>query len=258
MRLYRALFRFNIQNLIVYRAHFINSTISTVGWGVFQYVWIELLTIRTKSAFGWSKQELVTLAILYIIIIGIFHFFFSRNFDRFSRIIDKGELDFLLIKPVDSQLIATTHIHNYPNLIRVILGVFFLMIYTRSNNLFFTIQGWIGLVVLAFFGIMLLYSLWLFYCTLLIWFPRLTNVVEFLYTINGMARYPAEMIRELRNFVLFFLLPFSISIATPAKVLVRGAWDGDILFLIGLSGMFFILTRVFWKYALQHYTSASS
>ena len=256
--LYKELLRFSFQNFIVYRAHFINSVFATVGWGAFQFIWIELLTFRTRSAFGWSKNELVVLAISYIIMMGILHFFFSHNMSRLSRIIDKGELDFLLLKPVDSQFLVSFYIQNYPNLVRVILGITLLFVYLHITHLTFTLIGWIGFICFIFFGVTLLYSLWMFYCTFLIWFPRLTNIIDFLFTIDGMARYPSEMIKKLNPIILFFILPFTLSVATPVKVLVRGSFDGDIIYLIIISVGMSVVSRLFWLYALRHYTSASS
>ncbi len=258
LRLYMVFLRFSYLNFSVYRANFINSTISTVGWGFFQLIWIHLLTIRTKSAFGWSREELIILAILYVIVIGLFHFLFTRNFDRFSRIIDRGDLDFLLLKPVDSQFIATNFIQSYPNLVRIILGVIFLISYIQLTHMKITLLGSVGFIFFIIFGIILLYSLWLFYCTLLIWFPRLTNIIDFLYTIDGMSRYPAEMMKGLSFIILIFILPFSLTIASPTKILIRGVLDGDVFGLLMLSVIMFIISRIFWKFALRHYTSASS
>lgn len=243
---------------MAYRAYAINSIASTVGWGAFQFIWIQLLTIQTKSAFGWSKDELVILAILYVIVIGIFHFLFTRNFDRFSTTIDRGELDFLLLKPIDSQFTATCFFISYPNLLRSILGVILLVVYLNLRHIVLPLHGIVGFFVFIGFGIVLLYSLWLFYTTLLIWFPRLTNIIDFLYTINGMARYPTRMIQEMRNFIIIFLLPFSLTIASPVRVLVRGTLQGDVFGLVALSCGMFVFTRFFWKFALRHYTSASS
>ena len=98
----------------------------------------------------------------------------------------------------------------------------------------------------------------MFYCTFLIWFPRLTNIIDFLFTIDGMARYPSEMIKKLNPIILFFILPFTLSVATPVKVLVRGSFDGDIIYLIIISVGMSVVSRLFWLYALRHYTSASS
>jgi ABC-2 type transport system permease protein len=258
IRLYKELLRFSLQYYLAYRANLINSIIASVGWGAFQFVYIQLLTIRTRSAFGWTKNELIILAIVYTIMMGIFHFLFSHNMSRLSRIIDKGELDFLLLKPIDSQFFVSLYVQNYPNLIRVILGIILLFVYLQIIHLTFSLMGWVGFLCFIFFGIMLLYSLWMFYSTFLIWFPRLTNLIDFLYTIDGMARYPSEMIKRLSIGILIFVLPFTLSVATPVKILVRGMFDGDVIYLVVISIGMFLFSRAFWLYALRHYTSAGS
>ena len=153
---------------------------------------------------------------------------------------------------------VTNYVQRFPNLVRVALGVVYLFIYLFVTHTNITLMGWVGFTVFIIFGVVLLYSLWMIYCTLLIWFPRLTNLIDFLYTINGMSRYPVEMMYEVKNFILLFILPFSIAIATPAKILVRGTLNGEVFGLIFLSVNLFIVSRLFWKYALRHYTSASS
>jgi ABC-2 type transport system permease protein len=258
IHLYKALLRFSFLRFATYRALFINSLVATVGWGFFQIAWIHLLTVRTRSAFGWTKNELIILAILYVIIAGVFHFFFTGNFERFSHLINKGELDFILLKPVDSQYLVTNFLQRIPNLIRVALGVCFLSIHILVTKTEITFAGWLGFAVFIIFGVALLYSLWMIYCTLLVWFPRISNLIDFLLTINGMSRYPAEMMYEVKNFILIFILPFSMAVATPVKVLVRGALDGEVAGLVILSAGLFVTSRLFWNYALRHYTSASS
>lgn len=258
INLYKELLRFSFKNFLVFRAHFINSIIATVGWGAFQFIWIQLLTFRTRSAFGWSRDELVILAIAYIIMMGIFHFLFSHNMSRLSRIIDKGELDFLLLKPIDSQFLVSFYIQNYPNLIRVLLGVLLLFVYLHATHLTFSLIGWMGFLCFICFGVVLLYALWMFYSTFLIWFPRLTNIIDFLFTINGMARYPSEMMKKLNMGILLFVIPFSLSVATPVKILVRGTFDSDVIYLMVISIGMLVVSRLFWLFALRHYTSASS
>jgi len=258
LSLYRAFFKFSVMNFTVFRANLINGIVSTVGWGIFQLIWIRLLTIRTQSAFGWSKNELTILALMYVIVIGVFHFLFTRNFDRFSRIIDRGELDFMLLKPVNPQFYATCFIFSLPNLARVFIGSIFLVLFMILTKTTITLAGMAFFLVLSLFGIILLYSLWLSYSTLLIWFPRLTNIIDFLYTINGMARYPVEMLKGLQYFLLFFVLPFALTISTPAKVFLRGGLDQDTVILIVFSLGLFFISNQFFKFALRHYTSASS
>ena len=121
-----------------------------------------------------------------------------------------------------------------------------------------TLINILGFCALAFFGIAILYSIWFIVCTLIIWFPRLSNLVDLLYNLNGLARFPPEMIYGLKNFFLLFLIPFTLTIALPTKVLFNRVLNGEIILLTAISFVLFWLSRKFWKFALRYYTSASS
>jgi len=258
LKIYQRLIKMNFAIIVAYRMGFINSIISTIGWGVFQIIWIYMLTYKTKSVFGWSRAELIILAVCYVVIIAIFHLLFSRNFERLARIIDRGQLDALLLKPVDSQFLISVWIIRYANFFRIAMGIGFLAF--LINNLHITISALnvVGFLVLIIFGLVLLYSLWFIFSTFLIWFPQLTNLVDFLYTINGMSRYPTEMIKTLPFYLLPVLIPFTITIVTPTKALLGRILAGDVVGLILITFTLFYFSRVFWKFALRYYTSASS
>ncbi len=244
--------------LLAYRANFINSAVSTCGWGVFQIIWILLLTAKIKSAYGWSSHELILISASYVFAIGIFHFFFSRNFDRFSNLIDRGGLDNLLLKPADSQFLLSLWHINYANIIRMIIGLALVYYFVVTAHIHVSPINIIGYFVLIFFGVILLYSLWFLFATIMVWFPRLTNIVDFMYNLNGVARFPSEMIYEFKNFILLFLLPFTFTIATPTRALFNKVLAGDVVGLLALTLIFFFLSRRFWQFALRSYTSASS
>jgi ABC-2 type transport system permease protein len=257
-KIYKRLIRLNFALILTYRMSFLNSIVATIGWGFFQIIWIYMLTYRTKSVFGWSRDELIILAVCYIIIIAIFHLLFSRNFERLSRIIDRGQLDSLLLKPADSQFLISVWIIRYANIFRIGMGVGLLLFLLNNLHITVSLINIIGFFILIIFGLVLLYSLWFIFSTSLIWFPQLTNLVDFLYTINGMSRYPTEMIKTLPFYLLPVLIPFTITIVTPTKALLGRILAGDVIGLILITSALFFLSRIFWKFALRHYTSASS
>lgn len=258
LKIYFRLLKMNFALMTTYRAHFVNSVISTCGWGLFQISWISLLTYRTKSVFGWSRNELILLSVSYTIVIAIFHFLFSRNFERLARTIDKGELDTFLLKPIDSQFTVSCWNIRFANIIRVFMGFGFLFFLLPKMKISISLINIVSFAILTFFGLTLLYSLWFIISTIIIWFPTLDNLMDFLFTINGMARYPTQMIKSMPAYLLPVLLPFAITVVTPTQALFGKALNGDIIFLLILSVVLFFFSRIFWRFSLRYYTSASS
>jgi len=254
----KKILKLNFSLLLIYRSSFIVDAFSSLTWGFFQIVWVLLLTSKIKSAFGWTREEMILIAVVYNIVIGFFHCFFSRNFDRFSMVIDRGELDTILIKPVDSQFLISFWIINYSSLTRTFFNLIVLFYLLAKMHVSITLINVLGFFFLSAFGVILLYSIWFVVSTLIIWFPRLSNLIDLLYNLTGVSRFPPEMIYGFKNFVLLFLIPFTLTIAIPTKVFFNKVLSGDVGLLVFLSLLFFWLSRKFWQYALHYYTSASS
>lgn len=254
---YKMLLKLNFSALVAYRTNFLNNIISTLVWGFFSIISIYFLTGGSRSIFGWSRNELLLLTGAHGVMIGIFHAFFSRNFNRFSRIIHYGQLDEILLKPMDSQFLISLWIFNYTNLVRSVIGFIFLLYVSNIAHYVITLITIINFMILLCIGLLLLYSIWFIVSTLIIWFTQLSNLVEALYTISGMARFPTDMYRGLANYIFVFILPITLVVTAPTKALLQRALMGDILELIVYAVGLLIFSRFFWKFALRYYTSAS-
>ena len=257
LRIYKALIKINASVILAYRTNFLNQLFSTFAWGAFNFVWIVLLTSKAKMVFGWQGDELVIISIGYIIITGVYYTLCAHNFENFSRIIDRGEFDTILLKPLDTQFQISLLKISYASFIRTIFGTGLLIWWVTSHHFNVGIFQALGFVALVAIGVIMMYAFWFICITILFWFPNLNNMVELLYTINGFVRYPVEMLKASGLTPLLIFIPLSLIISTPVKVLLqKNAW-GDIGLLFVLCTILLFLSRIFWNFALKSYTSAS-
>lgn len=252
------LWKMSLQNLLAYRANFINSVISSLSWGIFSVISVILLTSKTNMIYGWTKTDILLLTCGYQILIGVFHTLFSGNFERMAEIIHLGQMDSLLIKPLDSQFMLSVWRVNYTSLIRIIIGIAFLGYFVNAHAVYLSLPGLLFFVFLLAVGLILLYSIWYMIVTLIIWFPRMSNVVELMYTVSGFARYPQEMYKNSLGPLFFVLLPVLVVVTIPVRLLISRIQPSEVFLMMFFSVAFFTASRRFWKFALRHYTSASS
>ena len=257
LSLYKKIVKTNISLILTYRTNFVSNIISSFLWGGLQLVSILLLTSQIKSINGWGRVDLLILAGTYSILWGLFHVFFTWNFERISDTIFYGQLDSILVKPADSQFLLSFWHVNFSGIVRIIMGIIFIAYLTIKYNLTFSIINIIGFMSLLIFALALVYALWYLVATLLIWSPRLSNLIDFLYFISGTFRYPPEMFKSGVGNVLLFMIPVLIIITTPTRLLIKKVIYGDILMTIFFTLVFILLSRFFWKFALRSYTSAS-
>ena len=258
LRIYSKLLQLNFMTLTIYRANFVNSLLASVAWGIFSILSIVILTSNVHTLFGWKREEILLLSAVYSIFIGFYHLIVSRNMERFADLIFFGRLDSLLLKPLDSQFSVSLWLFNYTSITRVIIGIFLSFYFLQQLHISL---GIVSIVLFFFFmsiGLLLLYSFWFFFLIFIVWQPRLSNIVELLYNISGIARYPQEMYRQLASYIFLFLLPLTLIINTPTKILLGRITIFDAIELACIAVVFFYISRKFWKFALRFYTSASS
>lgn len=256
--IYIALLKINYSRMLMYRSNFIVGTFSTLLWAVFSVVVILLLTYKTKTVFGWTTYELLLLTAVVNIVLGLFRMFFDRNFVRFSHIVYEGELDSVLIKPLDSQFFISVWYINFYNIFRVLFAIGLTIYFLLSFHIPIMLPNVIVAVVLMLFGLSSLYAITYILLTFTIWFPRLSNLLAFEDIYTGTIRYPKEMFQNLGILTYSFLLPIILTVSLPTRFLLnKPDWTDTIILLV--SAILLIFTsHIFWKFALRYYTSTSS
>lgn len=257
LKLYIALLRLGVYSLMAYRINFINNVLSDIFYSTLTILSIILLTSRTSSVFGWTRYELLLLTAIYNVVFGIFYILFASNFEDMAKIINRGELDSWLLKPVDTQFGISLWKVKYSNIFRTIIASIFIFFVLPLVHIMPSIQTLVSFLICMFLSILLIYSITFFIMTFLIWFTNLNNLIELLYFMNGITRFPREMYHNTGVFLFFFLFPLTLVVIVPTQVLLNKASFVEEISLLFASITAFYLSRKFFKFALRFYTSAS-
>ncbi|MBI5620492.1 ABC-2 family transporter protein [Candidatus Gottesmanbacteria bacterium] len=256
--LYKRLLIANWNALIEYRGDFVTQIISSLVFSLNHVIIVLLLTIKVPTVYGWSREELILLAATYNVFIGVFHTFISRNLDHIADEIYFGKLDYILLKPIDNQLATMIWKINYVSLIRLLFGLLLTFYIVGTMHISVTIPMIAAYIVVIMLGVFMLYSFWLPFISLMIFNPRLSNIVILLFNITNVSRYPKEMFARLPLYVFIPLLPLALILTSPTKIVLQKfsyelLWE--FLIVAVTLGLF---ARFVWKFSLRHYTSASS
>src|SRR6266446_10356316 len=140
LKIYLLFLQLSWASLLSYRASFINGVISNLVWSVFHIIAILLLTSKTSSVYGWSRNDLILLVASSNIILGVFYFFCTRNFHDFSETINKGGLDSLLVKPLDPQFSLSFQQVTFYSITRILVGLGVVVYILTSFNIHYTVM----------------------------------------------------------------------------------------------------------------------
>ena len=253
---YQKLWSLNTSIVLINRVDAINSVFSSLLWAFFIILSIQLLMNKVPSVRGWNREEVMVLGIVYSVVAGLFRVLFARGFNNMAQVIHKGELDMFLLKPVDAQFMLTASSIGVTGLIRVVVSFLFLLWFLPHAQIHPTVIGWGAFIFTGVCSILLLYSFDMIVCTLLIWASGNDALVELFEFLMGTSRYPQDIIRRSSLLLFAIFTPFFMVVNTPSKALIGRLQLQDVLVLIVLSLSAFVVSRLFWKYALRSYTGA--
>lgn len=259
LNVYTQLIRANVAVFLAYRWGVLHHVLSTIGWTGFSFASVYLLTDRTGTVYGWTQNELMLVTFTYSVVNGIVYGLFSRNFYQYANILNYGNLDILLLRPIDAQFLLSTQYINFVSFIRAGVGLFLtvVMAYGVMGLSFDLFHSFLyGVFVLC--GVLIMYSLWFSVCTVVIWFPKLSNVIDLLYNLTGTSRMPQEVYQFSPYKILWVFIPLTFAIVVPAKAMMQDLTGVDVALLLLVTAGMFLFCRWFWLFALRSYTSASS
>ena len=207
---------------------------------------------------GWAWPEAMLVVAVYTVLDGLQQAILSPNRQAISFQVREGTLDFVLLKPIDSQYwlsVRRLSVWGLPNLF---WGGVLLVYAGQKLETPLSITGYLGGLVPLFLGIVILYALGYILATLTIWVTKADNITIAMQSLLEAGRYPIPAYAWVYRVFFTFVLPVAFMTTVPAQVMTgrdTSAWlFGSLAIAVVLLG----LARWFWLFALRHYTSASS
>lgn len=279
---FRVLATFARNSLIrdmTFRTNFLIESVSSMAWtmmnlGFYVLVFNHTRTIGRDS--GWGENEFFVFLATTWIINSIVQAFFMPNAEEFSELIRTGNLDFALLKPIDTQFLISFNRIEWSALANFLLGGV-LLCYAMWKLMAAPEQplefSFVSLLLYGFYvlcGVSILYSVMISLAATSIWLGRNQSLYNFWFYITNFCRYPMEIYQQ--GFwgwslwgVFTFVVPILVVVNVPARILaqpLRPATDSKMWWLMLIAGVggfaAIFASRFVFKLALNSYRSASS
>jgi ABC-2 type transport system permease protein len=246
-----AILKNNLIREMEFRANFLLWLFIQGVWVGLQILIVQVLFQYTDAIYGWTQPEVFMLIGMFRVSRGLFDFFVYANLTDLPDIIDSGNLDYSLTKPISALYLASFRRHQYDQLGTFLTGIAFIAYAWPGANVPLTI-------ILIICGFVAFYSLILIISTLSFYLTKLTAIGSTHDILNTILRYPIDLLVGNRGQADVLLLPLTVIVTIPAKIVLGKAPQSWFWLEIASVVIFFLLAYGFWKYSLRRYSSASS
>jgi ABC-2 type transport system permease protein len=246
-------FKVTLNKDLQFRSNFIGYFALTLIWFIQAYLLTFVITDRFPSIAGWNGREIFVLTSTWGFINGLTHFAFVGLFSL-PYSINNGGLDQLLLKPINSIIIACSNLFGIPNLLNAFCYGAVLLFITPKTNLI----NIAGFLILSFIGVLLQFFIWLAIVTTTFHAGKLDGTFDLFAILKLAGKYPSQAYSHLNILIRICLLPLVLFATIPASALIGKLDFTQIGLLVLVTTIVGIGSVCYWKFSISKYTSASS
>ncbi len=258
LRIFWVFAKLGFQNEAAYRANFwiqIFESLLNVGSALAA---VSLVFSRTETLAGWRPPELIALLGVYFTVYGAIHIVIAPSLTKFMEDVRQGTLDFVLTKPADAQLLASTSEIRVWKLVDLALGLGILS-YGLAG-----LRDRVGPLEALGFGIALVagaatvYAFWMILATFAFWFVRLENVLQIFWSMYQAGRWPVGIYPPWLRISLTVIVPVALAVTVPAEALAGRLTAANLALACTVAIVLLAVSRWFWLRGLRQYSGASA
>jgi len=258
LKLYLAFVKHNVSRELQYRPDFFFTLVGRLIWFLLSIFFFSSIYGHTATINGWSLYQSLLLVGVFDLIETVMFTMFWMNFSRMPSYINEGELDFILIKPVDAQFFTSLYYFSLSFALSIISPLVLIGVSVIKLDLE------IGLLQIVAFGAAMLlsmvifYSLWFLTVISLFWLNKVYDIQELFVHIFAFMRYPTSIYEGAIRGVFTFIIPVIFTVLVPLQIIFRVLDVKSFLALFIIAIITFTIARIVWKIGIKHYSSASS
>ncbi len=273
LRVFATFVRNSLVRDLMFPANFIIETISSIAW-VMMNVGLYLLIYHYTPYIGpsddpsaaWDKYQFFAFLATSMLINNLVQMFFMPNAEEFSELIRTGNLDFALLKPIDTQFLISLQKVDWSAPANLLIALVLLgYAVPRLHGFTPSVAAVLLYPLYVACGTIIMYSVMITLAATSVWLGRNQSLYDFWFYITNFARYPMEIYRgslgSPLRWSLTYLLPVLVVVNVPARLVakpLRAEYAYLAVFAAVATALSFRFSRWIFQKALESYRSASS
>jgi ABC-2 type transport system permease protein len=256
--LWLAFFKNSLTRDMEFKMNFIGDLlIDSIFYGSMYFFWSVIFSYVDVLG-DFNQQAVIIFLIVMYLTDTVFVFFFGANTFTLNTMVVKGELDFVLIKPVNPQFfLSFRYVSSYSI-------VSFLILFSLLLKLVYDYHGFISVMTFLLFllsfilGILIFYSIEFIISCLVFWYRNFSVGGWLSSEMTKYSRRPDSIYKGKFRRIVFTIFPMAMITSVPARILIFGPQLYLILSQFLVTIIFLFIATLIWNRGLKLYESASS
>ena len=258
LRLYAHFVRFSFSRAMEFRLDFFFRVVMDLMYYAMNIAFYKVIFLHTTKLGGWSEDQALVFAAGYLFLDAINMTVFANNSWQLPLSINRGDLDYHLVRPVSSLFFLSLREFAANSFLNLIIAAGILGYALNAYSGPFGAFDVVLYVLLLVNGAVLYHLLRLVTVIPVFWMQYGRGFEQLYWGLTRFMERPDEIFRGWLRRALVTVLPFSLMASFPARLLIEGFRPEILLHIAGVTVLLFLFVVWFWRRGLRAYSSASS
>ncbi|KYH34837.1 hypothetical protein CLTEP_11520 [Clostridium tepidiprofundi DSM 19306] len=250
---YNRLLKTNFYREMTYKSNFFTFMIVNLVGYLGDVLFYILIYNFVDCINGWTKYHMLGLIATVWIIDSLNGGMFHMNVLRIPRYVQTYDLDFMLIKPINSRWYMSMKFVSYGLLLGVPFGSALLIYSMVKVGIRISVFKIILYVIALFSGTLIMHNIFFMITILSIKHVKVNALMSVFWSILEVGKYPEFIYPSKIRKIFVFIVPAIVIYNYPINILVNEFNILNVCILFSIAILFTLITQFTWKYFLKYY-----
>lgn len=258
LRLFGYFVAFSFSRSFEFRFDFFARILMDVLYYAVAISFFQIMFLHTPTLGGWNEPQMMIFVSAYCMIDAINMTLFSNNLWMIPVLVNRGDLDYYLIRPVSSLFFVSLRdfaANSFVNLL-ITMGIMAWAIGRYPDPISSTKFGLFILMILN--GNLLFYCLCMLAALPVFLTQSGSGFGHLIWSLMRFGERPDRIFTGWVRRILVTIIPFSLIASYPTRLFLEDLDVSILLHTLLVTSLFFALLLWCWNRALSRYASASS
>ena len=265
-RVWLMFLKVSLSREMIFRLNFLIEVVTTCFWIAAQLLLFQIIFGHVSKIRDWSQPEYYGFMATGMLINAFVEMLFMPNCANLSEQIRTGNLDFALVKPIDTQFFVSFQTVDMSLLAQVAVSLGLLAYSVTASHVTVTLVSALMYVFLVAVAVGFFYGMMIALASAAVFMGRNQGLYDFWFYVTSFARYPGDMYRqgyvgEIFWFGFSFIIPILLVVTVPSRVFLQKSLSPNgwvVVIAPVLTALTLWGSRRVFLWSLSHYRSASS
>ena len=258
LRLYAHFLRFSFSKAMEFRMDFFFRIFMDCMFYAVNIAFFKLISNHTDVLGGWNEKQIMVFTACFLFLDALNMTIFSNNIWTLPSHVNKGDLDYYIVRPVSSLFFLSLREFAANSFINLLMAVAILAWAILDLSETPSIQSILLLVFALGIGQILHYCIAMIFTIPVLWTHSGTGFGHIQWILDHFMERPDRIFFGPVRIALTTILPYCLMVSYPVRLFLEGFNWEVFLHLFGVTVFFFLVLLALWRVGLRSYSSASS